>query len=47
MAFTKEDIQLLKGMFTEQMREMDKRFITQGKQMAQGFTDLKAVMENT
>jgi hypothetical protein len=33
--------------FTDQMREIDKRFITQGKQMAQGFADLKAVMENS
>ena len=47
MGLTKADIQLLKGMFTEQMREIDKRFIMQGKSIVQGFTDLKAVMENT
>ena len=29
------------------LAEMDKRFIAQGKNIAQGFTDLKAVMENT
>jgi hypothetical protein len=33
--------------FADQMSEIDKRFIAQGKSMAQGFTDLKAVMENT
>lgn len=33
--------------FRGQMNEIDKRFITQGKSIAQGFTDLKAVMENT
>ena len=33
--------------FADQMGEIDKRFLAQGKSMVQGFTDLKAVMENT
>src|SRR5215210_7580005 len=33
--------------FIDQMSEIDKRFSAQGKSMVQGFTDLKAVMENT
>lgn len=48
--FTEQKTNMLSEMdkrFTHQMEEIDKRFLTQGKSIAQGFADLKAVMENT
>jgi len=51
MAFTQADKQTLKSLLNAQktsiISELDKRFLTQGKSIAQGFTDLKAVIENT
>lgn len=47
MTLTKDDVQTIKGLFTEQMQAIDQRFLAQSKTIHRGFADLRVVMEQT